>query len=89
MAVFDGHGGEEASEMASTLLLDYFCLHVVFQSYKLIMAQNKGVLPLSDYKTLQLEILQEALLKTIHDIDLKFSQANMVTFFDSYFTALF
>ncbi|TVU20682.1 hypothetical protein EJB05_32865, partial [Eragrostis curvula] len=30
VAVFDGHNGAEASEMASKLLLDYFLLHVYF-----------------------------------------------------------
>lgn len=30
MAVFDGHNGAEASEMASKLLLEYFFLHVYF-----------------------------------------------------------
>lgn len=30
MAVFDGHNGEEASEMASKLLVEYFVLHTYF-----------------------------------------------------------
>ena len=30
VAVFDGHNGAEASEMASQLFLDYFYLHVYF-----------------------------------------------------------
>lgn len=30
MAVFDGHNGSEASEMASGLLLEYFVLHTYF-----------------------------------------------------------
>lgn len=30
MAIFDGHNGSEASEMASKLLLEYFLLHVYF-----------------------------------------------------------
>lgn len=34
LAVFDGHGGKEASEMASNYLLDYFFLHVIFSTYK-------------------------------------------------------
>lgn len=34
LAIFDGHGGEEASEMSSKKLLDYFLLHVVFSTYK-------------------------------------------------------
>ena len=29
-AVFDGHNGAEASDMASRLLLDYFALHINF-----------------------------------------------------------
>jgi len=29
-AVFDGHNGAEASDMASKLLLDYFALHINF-----------------------------------------------------------
>lgn len=30
VAVFDGHNGAEASEMASKLLLEYFILHTYF-----------------------------------------------------------
>jgi hypothetical protein len=30
VAIFDGHNGAEASEMASKLFLDYFLLHVYF-----------------------------------------------------------
>jgi hypothetical protein len=30
MAIFDGHNGDEASEMASKLLLEYLLLHVYF-----------------------------------------------------------
>lgn len=30
VAVFDGHGGAEASDMASKLLLEYFVLHTYF-----------------------------------------------------------
>ncbi|KAJ6773828.1 PROTEIN PHOSPHATASE 2C 51-RELATED [Salix purpurea] len=32
VAVFDGHGGKEASEMGSKLLFDYFKVHLVFLS---------------------------------------------------------
>ena len=42
MAVFDGHIGEEASEMASKLLLDYFYMHALFNTSKL-MEQYEGV----------------------------------------------
>jgi protein phosphatase 1K len=41
VAVFDGHGGRESSEMGSKLLLDY--LHVVFLPCKL-MGKHKGEL---------------------------------------------
>ena len=75
MAVFDGHGGKEASEMASKLLLDYFYMHALFNSYKL-MTQHKGVLPVTD--EMHLNILKEALLRTIHDIDFKFSQVSRI-----------
>ncbi|XP_062178306.1 probable protein phosphatase 2C 51 isoform X3 [Alnus glutinosa] len=74
VAVFDGHGGNEASEVASKLLLDYFYMHAVFISYKLTM-HYKGVLPVTDDEITHLKILKEALLRAIHDIDLKFSQA--------------
>lgn len=35
VAVFDGHIGTEASEMASKLFLDYFYLHSAFLAYKI------------------------------------------------------
>lgn len=34
MAVFDGHIGQEASEMASKLVLDYIFAHSMFGSFK-------------------------------------------------------
>ncbi|XP_075640713.1 putative protein phosphatase 2C 51 [Castanea sativa] len=72
MAVFDGHIGEEASEMASKLLLDYFYMHALFNTSEL-MEQYEGVSVTEDEIT-HLEILKEALLRTIRDIDFKFSQ---------------
>lgn len=33
-AVFDGHGGKEASEMAKQHLLDYFLVHVMAHAFK-------------------------------------------------------
>lgn len=74
VAVFDGHGGNEASEMASKLLLDYLYIDALFNSYKLI-THYKGVLPVTD-EISHLKILKEALLMAIHDIDVKFSQAS-------------
>jgi serine/threonine protein phosphatase PrpC len=75
VAVFDGHGGNEASEVASKLLLDYFYMHALFNSYKL-MTHYKGILPVTDDEITRLKILKEALLRAIHDIDVKFSQAS-------------
>lgn len=40
-AVFDGHGGKEASKMASEKFLDYFFLHVVFNTYKKLFLHKK------------------------------------------------
>ena len=42
MAVFDGHIGKEASEMASKLLLYYVYMHALFNTSKL-MEQYEGV----------------------------------------------
>ncbi|XP_011079913.1 probable protein phosphatase 2C 51 isoform X2 [Sesamum indicum] len=84
-AIFDGHGGEEASEMASTKLFDYFILHVVFTAYKLALPSNKENHDPHALKSSQRTphiihhyslhpILEEALLRTIHDIDSEFSK---------------
>uniref|UniRef100_A0A5B7ATR6 PPM-type phosphatase domain-containing protein n=1 Tax=Davidia involucrata TaxID=16924 RepID=A0A5B7ATR6_DAVIN len=98
-AVFDGHGGKEASEMASKHLLDYFSLHFVFNTYKQALSYKEehdhdlafqghnrdeaehhilnlgscnGEQPSTDDESVH-RILKEALLRTIQDIDLKFS----------------
>ncbi|KAK9997670.1 hypothetical protein SO802_022356 [Lithocarpus litseifolius] len=76
MAVFDGHIDEEASEMASKLLLDYFYMHVLFNTSEL-MEQYGGV-PVTEDEITHLEILKEALLGTIRDIDFKFYQASRI-----------
>ncbi|KAL0389462.1 UNVERIFIED_CONTAM: putative protein phosphatase 2C 51 [Sesamum calycinum] len=84
-AIFDGHGGDEASEMASTKLFDYFMLHVVFTAYKLALPSNKENHDSRALKSSQRTphiihnyslhpILEEALLRTIHDIDSEFSK---------------
>ena len=71
---------EEASEMASKLLLDYFYLrakgHALFNTSEL-KEQNEGV-PETEDEITHLEILKEALLGKIHDIDFKFSQASRI-----------
>ncbi|PSS06372.1 Protein phosphatase 2C 51 [Actinidia chinensis var. chinensis] len=96
VAVFDGHGGKEASEIASENLLDYFFLHVVFNTYKqsvtcktdhdlVFRGLNKdkvgefsylvstGEVPPVSGDDSMLAILKKSLLRTIHDIDTKFS----------------
>lgn len=77
-AVFDGHGGTEASEMASQLLLNYFHLHYVSKMYKLMVQQYKGELTMAESKSLLLQVLKESLLSTIHDIDVKFTQVSIM-----------
>ncbi|XP_023889066.1 uncharacterized protein LOC112001119 isoform X2 [Quercus suber] len=103
VAVFDGHNGAEASDMASKLLLEYFILHTYFlldATYSVISSkQSTGRLPdrrVHDFvfqvfnldertrfkyswpvnfdDSLHLEILKEALLRAIHDIDATFSK---------------
>ncbi|XP_020882096.1 probable protein phosphatase 2C 51 isoform X2 [Arabidopsis lyrata subsp. lyrata] len=110
-AVFDGHNGAEASEMASKLLLDYFALHINFlldatfsaMTRKMIgrlptkgehgvilhgvsrddimhlynldfQMQFRDSLPLNFDDSLHLDIMKEALLRAIHDIDATFTK---------------
>lgn len=102
-AVFDGHNGAEASDMASRLLLDYFALHLNFlldatfsslttTTRKLIgrlpsngdhpvipplrdeIMQFRDSLPLNFDDSLHLDIIKEALLRAIHDIDATFTK---------------
>ncbi|AEE80468.1 kinase superfamily protein [Arabidopsis thaliana] len=110
-AVFDGHNGAEASDMASKLLLDYFALHINFlldatfsaMTRKLIgrfptkgdhsvilhgvsrdeimhlynldfQMQFRDSLPLHFDDSLPLDIMKEALLRAIHDIDVTFTK---------------
>ncbi|KAL5068174.1 hypothetical protein RYX36_019061 [Vicia faba] len=112
VAVFDGHNGAEASEMASKLLMEYFVLHTYFlldAMYSVISKTSTGTLLhrrdhdhvnlLHRWKeilgwqwhelhserlrnvfsanfddSIHLEILKEALLRAIRDIDAKFSE---------------
>lgn len=40
-AIFDGHGGDEASEMASVMLSSYFLMNAVFSAYKRVLPTNE------------------------------------------------
>ncbi|KAL5729948.1 protein-serine/threonine phosphatase [Ranunculus cassubicifolius] len=64
--VFDGHIGAEASEMASKSILDYFLLHVHFQTLLRDQSDNS--------RWFHMDILKESLLMAIYDIDLIFSE---------------
>ena len=86
VGVFDGHGGEEASEMASKLFIDYFLLHSIFNSYKTIISFNKeGDDDYDDEESIiqMKKVLREALLRTILEIDLTFSKVSFVRLFVS------
>ncbi|CAH2062968.1 unnamed protein product [Thlaspi arvense] len=114
-AVFDGHNGAEASDMASKLLFDYFALHINFlldatfsamtsksiarlpsegehgviphgaipdeimhlynlDFYMQLSALLRDSLPLNFDDSLHLDIIKEALLRAIHDIDATFTK---------------
>ncbi|KAL3647833.1 hypothetical protein CASFOL_008801 [Castilleja foliolosa] len=73
-AIFDGHGGDEASEMASTRLFDYFFANVVFTAYSRALPNNKHNHKTHSFKSSLRRILEKALLKTIEDIDSEFSK---------------
>ncbi|KAH1060327.1 hypothetical protein GLYMA_02G144500v4 [Glycine max] len=112
VAVFDGHNGAEASEMASKLLVEYFVLHTYFlldaafsvisktstetllhkrdRDHVNLLHRWKEILGLEWHElhferfqntfspnfddSFHLEILKEALLRAVHDIDAKFSE---------------
>ncbi|XVF32510.1 hypothetical protein REPUB_Repub17cG0089000 [Reevesia pubescens] len=110
VAVFDGHNGAEASEMASKLLLEYFALHtyflldatfsvvlkkplvrlsnmgerdIVFQvlnwdedigGHELNFERFKFSVPENLDDSFHLDILKQALLRAIRDIDATFSK---------------
>ncbi|OWM77157.1 hypothetical protein CDL15_Pgr017691 [Punica granatum] len=90
VAVFDGHNGAEASEMASKHMFKYFMLHPYFlgreleardfrflnwgEDSRLQEVDRERVRTLNFYHSYHLDILKEALLRAIQDIDAKFSK---------------
>ncbi|KAK3193710.1 hypothetical protein Dsin_025020 [Dipteronia sinensis] len=67
--------------MASKLLLEYFALHTYFlldATYSVALKKSTGrfkfSLPVNFDDSFHLEILKEALLRAIHDIDATFSK---------------
>lgn len=73
VAVFDGHNGAEASEMASKLLLEYFVLHTYFlidASYSAILKKGSGSLQTSaDHHSIFQRYNWDGLLDR-HELDL-------------------
>ncbi|KAL1539725.1 protein-serine/threonine phosphatase [Salvia divinorum] len=76
-AIFDGHGGREASEMASAMLSSYFLINAAFMAYNHEFNKTQCSLlrtqPVID-RHLFRSVLEEALLRTIQDIDSEFSK---------------
>lgn len=84
VGVFDGHGGEAASELAAKLFMDYFLLHAIFNSYKKMIVvdkeQDTDLGSKEGDESIGMKVLREALLRTIHEIDQTFSEASSVPF---------
>ncbi|KAG5564432.1 hypothetical protein RHGRI_000575 [Rhododendron griersonianum] len=90
-AVYDGHAGAEASEMASKLLLDYFLLHSMFisinpntegyimvnegQMQHDVFLLSYGELPDISKQSRQRRIFEDVLVRSVNDIDSTFSKA--------------
>ncbi|XP_042018406.1 probable protein phosphatase 2C 51 [Salvia splendens] len=82
-AIFDGHGGREASEMASAMLSSYLLINVAFMASKRVLPTNdehnqtqcslRRTQAVIDHDSLR-SVLEEALLRTIQDIDSEFSK---------------
>lgn len=89
-AVFDGHGGKEASELAVQLFPFYFQFHVIFlgqEEMELFKDKPEMTFPLETEvnplgihfgrclnESQMLKVFEEAIRLTIHDIDSTFSQ---------------
>ncbi|XP_071721292.1 probable protein phosphatase 2C 51 [Rutidosis leptorrhynchoides] len=84
LAIFDGHGGSEASEMAKQYLLGFFLVHVIANAIKNasnlenhndllnVVQGSRGHLIEIDDNSIH-EIFKYSLLGAIRDIDRKFS----------------
>ena len=60
VAVFDGHNGAEASEMASKLLFEYFILHTYFlldATYSVVLKKSTGRLPDEEKQEIVFQVL--------------------------------
>lgn len=71
VAVFDGHNGSEASDMASMLLLEYFLLHVYFLLdgiYSVVLKRPEEMLTFDQENLLQ-QVLNVNRGQSFHFID--------------------
>lgn len=60
VAVFDGHNGAEASDMASKLLLEYFALHTYFlldATFSVVLKKLSGRLPNAGERDIVFQVL--------------------------------
>ncbi|OVA05388.1 Protein kinase domain [Macleaya cordata] len=87
VAVFDGHSGAEASEMASQLLLEYFFLHVYFLLdgiYSAVLEKSTGKLLYKGELDLVFQVLNRDKRKH-YDLDLRRSKWMFSEIFDASF----
>lgn len=71
VAVFDGHNGAEASEMASKLLLEYFALHTYFlldATYSYWFKKSTGRLPNEGEKEIVFQVLNRDEEQSRHEL---------------------
>uniref|UniRef100_A0A7N0VI25 PPM-type phosphatase domain-containing protein n=1 Tax=Kalanchoe fedtschenkoi TaxID=63787 RepID=A0A7N0VI25_KALFE len=79
VAVFDGHNGAEASDMASKLFLEYFLLHTYFlldSTYSLML--GKSMLPNKEYHA---KLMEHNLDESANDRD----KSQLLSIFDESF----
>ncbi|XP_020099781.1 uncharacterized protein LOC109718161 isoform X2 [Ananas comosus] len=87
VAVFDGHNGSEASDMASMLLLEYFLLHVYFLLdgiYSVVLKRPKEMLTFDQENLLQ-QVLNVNRGQSFHFIDWESSSLILPSIFDGAF----
>lgn len=89
VALFDGIFGEEVSDAASNLLLEYLWAHSIFASYQGKLPGNdakalhylsnstSGIFSLNPNESRHMRSIKEALLRAIYDIDSNFLKISM------------
>ncbi|XP_077242388.1 uncharacterized protein LOC143882885 [Tasmannia lanceolata] len=88
VAVFDGHNGAEASEMASKLLLEYFFVHTFFLldgMYSIGLKNPTEKLPYKGEHDVILEVADQDKEREQHNLDLEKSKWILPRIFDEPF----